>query len=309
MCCISSVIGIGFSGEDDHSLANIIQNTTMKFHNFRINTNFKAVALALLVTGGTSHAALIGHWTFDEDPIGNTGTAADSSGATVHDGILTTTLTNASVAGKIGKGFDFNKGGDHVAADLGGDFVTGAAPASIAYWMNPDDISGQAFVFAWGANSSGQNVRVSVESGGGGTELRYRHQGGFVGFDAAAMTINSGWHHVAAVVPIGAITVGDVIFYMDGAPLTVVTPDNDPLNVTGGNPLTIGSNFGGNTGFDGQLDDVGFWDHALSADDVKDIYNGGLAGQDLQQALIPEPSTAIMLLLGAFCLTSRRRQR
>ena len=249
-----------------------------------------------------ARADLIGHWTFDDAPATNAGIAADNSGPPVRDGEIFTTLPDASVTGKIGKALDFTKSGsDYVKVDLDTSFVTGVGAATIAFWMNPDTMAGQNFVFAWGNNSAGQNVRVTVETAAGGTVLRQRHQGGFVEYDAAAMTADSGWHHVAAVVPDGldiSAMVNDVIFYLDGVPATKLVPDNDTLNVragTGGTNVFLGSNWNGATAFDGQIDDVGWWNEALSADDIKAIYDGGLLGNDLQQALSGAPAASFKI--------------
>lgn len=266
---------------------------------------FAVFAVSIFSQTNIAQAGLIGHWTFDESPAANGATIADSSGATVHDGTLTTNLGNASVAGMIGGALDFDNSASFVQADLDTDFVFGNDPATIAFWMNPDDMNSQNFLFAWGTNSGGQNVRISMENKGGvGIVFRTRHQAGFVEFDASAMTLASGWHHVALVVPDTASTVGDVLIYMDGVSLTELQNDTDALNVqaTGGHGtnLFIGTNYNAGTGYNGQLDDVGWWNEALSEDDISDIYEGGLVGKDLQESLqqIPEPSSIALTLLG-----------
>jgi hypothetical protein len=259
-----------------------------------MNIHYLNIGLASLVLAVTTRADLVGHWTLDESPAANAGTVADiSGGINVHDGLINTTLEDAAVTGIIGGAFDFTKSGsDYVVADLETDFVLGAGPATISFWMNPDTADGQNFVFAWGSNSTGQNVRVTVETLGGNLVLRQRHQGGFVEFDASAMTLENGWHHVAAVVPDGlnplTATVSDVVFYLNGTEMTTLVDDNDTLDVragTGGTNVFIGSNWNGATAFDGQLDDVGWWNEALTAEQITTIYNGGLAGNNLQEAL------------------------
>lgn len=182
----------------------------------KINAITTASLLSCCFVAVHVDAGLIGHWTLDENPAANGASVADSSGATVHNGTLATGLSNASVAGQVGTAFDFsNDAASNVVIDLDADIVSGSGPATVTMWINPDDLGGQQFIFAWGKSSAGQNARLSVEPGSGGTELRYRHQGGYVGFDAASITNTSGWHHIAYVIPNSASTVGDILVYVD----------------------------------------------------------------------------------------------
>lgn len=279
------------------------------------------IAFSLTVAAASSaHAAavLAGYWTLDENPAANGATLVDSSGsATQHDGTLATSLGDASVAGQIGTALDFSDAAtSRVLADVSTDFVTGAGAVSIAYWFNPESIGGQQFMHAWGINSAGRNVRATIEPGGDGTVIRNRHQGGFVEWDASAVTNGSGWHHLAMVVPDGATTVGNFLVYIDGVLATKLVNDTDALNVgahpTDGTGISIGSNYNAVTGFNGQIDDVGYWVGALTAQEVSDIYTNGLAGIGIVQGGgggdIPTPAAlpAGLVLVGLIATRQRR---
>jgi hypothetical protein len=288
---------------------------------------FSFASLALLgLFPGFAQAALVGHWTFDESPAADLGAAGDSSGSTlVHHGVIRASTTNIAVAGQIGGAFQFTDSAgistadDGVLADLGADFVLGANPATLTFWMNPDAPEGnsQNFLFAWGQSSGGQNVRLSMESdSNGGFKFLQRHQAGAPAWEVPAsdpdLTVAGGWYHVAVTIPVGATTVSSVQVYMNGALMNNTVTDTDTLDVTagtGGTNLSIGGNFDGVNGFEGQMDDVGFWDSELSPVDIKKIYDGGRIGLDLQQSLaVPEPSSIVMLALGLGGFIVRRRR-
>jgi len=283
-----------------------------------------AAALAMcFVTSSVHGAMLVGHWTFDDSPATNGATLTDVSGSTnQHDAELNTVLGNAAVAGQIGGAFDFTaSGSDYVDADLGADYVSGTNPASFSVWFNHDSIGGQSFMFAWGSNSAGQNVRASFESGAGVNYLRHRHQGGYVEYVVPSDLATTGWHHLAAVVPASGVdSVGDILFYLDGSLLTgqnIVNGD-DAFTIVDGysGSLFIGSNWTGATAFDGQLDDAAFFVGELTAQEIEDIHSAGLNGDDVQTALglgdgggpqVPAPAAlpAALAMIGLIGLRRR----
>ena len=52
-------------------------------------------------------------------------------------------------------------------------------------------------------------------------------------YDASAMTLANGWHHVAMVIPVGADSTADAIVYLDGVSLskTFTANDDDALTL------------------------------------------------------------------------------
>ena len=281
---------------------------------------FKLVVLSiacLMMSGGSLSADLIGHWTLDEDPTSNEITVADSSGPTVHDGTLFLggPPLNIAVAGQIGGAFDFGEI-DQVRADLGDDLVTGNGVATATAWFNPDSFISQSYIFSYGTNSPGENLEVTLEDDGddGGVLLKYRHFGGAIGFPAPSVTVDSGWHHVAMVVPDGATTTDDVLLYLDGEAVAGnrVGGENRTLNVADSD-FFIGKQFlqpdSPEFGdFDGQIDDVGYWNEVLTGQQIRNIYTGGLAGYTLQQS-IPEPAGVSLLALAGLVTLLRRSAR
>jgi hypothetical protein len=118
------------------------------------------------------------------------------------------------------------------------------------------------------------------------------------------------WHHLALAWDGGEAALDDAVtMWLDGAEQTVV--DTNPSS--GGNPSAFGDvqdfaawerpfYLGGHNGrgaydwgFDGSID--GFR-----------VYAGVLSQGDVDAMMVPEPSAALLLALGAFCFVAIRRR-
>ncbi len=122
--------------------------------------------------------------------------------------------------------------------------------------------------------------------------------------------LNDTWHHIAAVSEAGVST----RLYYDGqlvstgpAPVINDQGNNNPANPNlfiGANPQT-GAN---NREWWGRIDDVAQWSRALTANEIANIYNRGVAGNSLG-TIIPEPSFVALLLGGCGFLAFRLRRK
>jgi len=124
-------------------------------------------------------------------------------------------------------------------------------------------------------------------------------------FGATELPANE-WHHVVHA------------FESDGTTTTLSVYINGDF-IASGTATTTSVNFQGiNFGtartdqdrvFDGLLDEVALWSRALSAAEAAELYNMGLSGTSLLQA-VPEPSTYAMLaaLAGVGLFYHRRRR-
>jgi len=79
------------------------------------------------------------------------------------------------------------------------------------------------------------------------------------------------WHHLVGTYDLNA---EDLTLYVDGQ---YASNDNTPSGTkcTASNPITIGDNWGSWTYWDGYIDDVRIYSRALSATEVKQLYNMG----------------------------------
>ncbi|MBN2455049.1 MAG: LamG domain-containing protein [Sedimentisphaerales bacterium] len=200
--------------------------------------------------------------------------------------------------GKVGDALKFDGVGDYV--HLGNDnSLKPPLPITISAWIklnavgdtytvvSLDDPSSDyygVFLQVWPTNV----VQISYGDGGGDNPFHRRTKMGTTVLDMDT------WYHVAAVVR-GPT---DMDLYVDGA-------DEGTYEGTGGGlTYSSGDSFVGSTGgvrsyFDGIIDEVAIWNHALSPGEVTDIYLNG----------VPEPATVSFILLGSLAVIRTRKSR
>ena len=106
------------------------------------------------------------------------------------------------------------------------------------------------------------------------------------------ITDTTAYHHVA--VTVDRTTNNQVRFYFDGAPDSTVAITSVTGSVAPNQDLQIGGlNNGATLGLDGRLDDLRFYNRALSGTEVA--------------ALVPEPSALALAAVGSLGLRRRRR--
>ena len=232
------------------------------------------LAMALLYLLLTSYASLlclpanaqditsnlVGHWKMNDGT--GAGTAADE-GSGGNDGTLTN-MDSASdwVAGQFGGGLDFDGSNDHVAAGASG-FDPNANDFTLSMWLyaHANDLE----------NSNSRALFSQSDGTGNGRTWLYIHNtdgnlkqflDGVAGDSGHTVTLNQ-WTHVALVHDDSADTVS---WYINGAAANVntsITPDAATGDFQFGVNKTLASGH-----YDGVLDDVRFYDRALSGTDV-----------------------------------------
>jgi len=247
--------------------------------NLRPQAFVGSAILALFALSAPAAADLVGYWNLDENPASDGTTVADSSGATVHDGTLSTDngATNKSVPGLFNRAFSFDGSVDQVTADLGADLVTGTGSRTMVAWFNPASItSGQNWIFSYGVGSSGEHIGLSLETDGPDAAFRARHFGGFIEYDVPSVTAGS-WFHVAQLVPDGATNMEDARVFLNGVEVPVDVADSTGSGVsmnTGTSDFSIGALVAsGSANWNGLLDDVGYFDDDLTDAEILAIVN------------------------------------
>lgn len=208
---------------------------------------------------------VVSYWPFDDGTItGNT--VEDVLGD--NDGELEG--NPKSIAGKVGMALEFNgENSVHIPGTASLEFA-GAEEMSVVAWVNADSdspvqgvvagccgtIVAQRDVNGWALRFDGRNA---------GQEMEFIVQPGWQGdggFGAAAF--NKGeWHHL-----VGVVNNKDMLLYVDGE-LETEQNYNGPMT-TGGSETEIGH--AGDGGFVGIIDEVMIYSKALSADEVKQIF-------------------------------------
>ena len=270
------------------------------------------LGIAAIAFAAPAQAALIHNWTFDSgltDSVGGKNATAFNGAAGGH---ATNILGGGSAV--------FDGVNDYMTAGASSDFNIGTGLLSVSFWVNDSSPEGSDRMVATGANNN--------TTGGWGfdqntvfNDPRTRMSDGVTrntqvnSANAAVNAWDGNWHLVAAVFDYNGGS-GTITAYLDGVKETAI-PHGPWSNgaVNNAFELVIGANPGARTQnlFDGNIDDLAIWDHALTQGQVSQLWNSGTGTAAAEVVLaIPEPSTFVLTvlgLLGMACLGRRRRQR
>ncbi len=247
------------------------------------------------------HAGLVGWWKFDEA----TGTTAADSAASPANGALTGGASFQPAAGRFGGAVYLNGTTGYVdmgdAAKL--EFPL-AQSFTLACWYKPDgDESTAEFQTNSGLMTKGYGLNLgtpaydsagyylmtvnwttgtgnmtsffqfdSRQNSTNATAFRF-----VTAYQAPDAVVNGTWHHFVAVID---RTGGQARTYVDGvlySTKTITTGAGNGQWDMGVNtsPFIVGNHLARYT--KGWFDDVGVWNHALTAGDISTIYNSGIA--------------------------------
>ncbi|MFA4827562.1 MAG: LamG-like jellyroll fold domain-containing protein, partial [Candidatus Shapirobacteria bacterium] len=219
-----------------------------------------------LITG------LVGLWSFNGPDIGGN-IAYDRSGQGNNGTIIGATLDS----GKVGQALNF-KGttdivsiSDNAALDLTG-------PFTIASWIKATSQPGgwRNFVAKWAAGddslSAENSYYVAEEASGSGHVIKFRMEdsgGGTQIFGSTVLALNV-WYHVTAVYD-GSFMRIYVNGASDATPVSRTTGARDSATV-----FNVGNKTSNNSyGHPGPLDEVRVYNRALSADEIRRLYQMG----------------------------------
>ncbi len=244
---------------------------------------FWAVIVALAATTPAA-ADLIAHWEFDN--------ATNVGEATLSDDLTVVGDASYSAAGKIGGALALDGSGDYLHLDgdaLPTDIPTGNSSYSVAAWIQTSAQKSNGIV-GWGIASTGR-----FNGSRTGTTNVVQNYSWSLTYDIIRTGVDYAdgqWHHFAATYDAAT---GEKKLYWDGNQLGAALTLPAVLNVGAENFRlgTIHQTYG-DEDFNGLLDDVRIYSHALSGDEVAD--------------LVPEPSTWTLLGIGLLGLFGWRRR-
>lgn len=246
-----------------------------------------------ITTPGT--AGLIAHWDFDE--LGGT-TAHDQIGSV--DGTLIGGVGFTGTGGVIGGAVEFSDG----FVSMGTNFP--ALPAfSIQAWVQTDDPSGMMPVSRHRAGvAQGYFLSLNDVNDGftvDGSAGFYSANGTSGGSAVGGTAVNNGtWRQL-----VGVYSNGTTQIFVDGALVgTGNFGHSTPASVdflVGGVVNSVGTaiNF-----YRGLIDEVKVFDHALSAQEVEDLYDA-----TLNPSPVPEPASIVLFAIGGLGVLTRTRIR
>ncbi len=233
-----------------------------------------------LTTNPDLSRGLVGHWTFDGKDMDWSSTTAevqDVSGQGNHGNATTTMSASKSPdAGVVGQGMYFDGANDYV--DMGDvASIVEDGPVTLSAWVNVHlftDGVGDEFNYIVGKGFDGTDEAYFLRIRNWSSTL-YLDAGSYSGTEHQASWVIDGWstnewRHVA-----GVYDGTKWYVYFDGA-LKAENTTAGPENNT--RPLAVGAFDNNGTydrEFDGLIDDVRVYDRALSAAEVKRIFDLG----------------------------------
>lgn len=222
--------------------------------------------VACVATRGTAAITdgLVGYWPFDEKSGTN---AADASGAG-RNGNLANFPRDGSqwVPGQIGGSLEFTGTNSVVVTNFSNPIST----MTFSAWVWADSVASweriataESFGFLWYGSL---DVYLAEKPFGGGYNV-------WDTGNQTSLPLQS-WHHV------GFVADGSSLWQWQDGQLVGTLAYNGTLHrdVATGH-LAIGE------GWHGKIDEVAFWTRALSADEIFDLYQAGLAGRPLIQVI------------------------
>jgi len=234
---------------------------------------------------------LLNYWPMEGDASDVAATTPGSASTTADDGTINGTVTFVdNAAAGLGAGFgmagNFPGGaGNNITVldpdDVTNDIDRSNADLTISAWflLNNRDTGWQALI----AHGEGSDYRVAVN--GTTSPIPMSYAGGGAGSDINSTTTvgvgpagDATWHHIVVTTE-GSTTQ----LFLDG--VLEILGGTGPINESGQNLLCIGCNPNNGREWNGLIDDVGMWDRALTTAEVTQIYDNGIAGNDLSNLL------------------------
>lgn len=186
-----------------------------------------------------------------------------------HDGTVQGGVTFA--AGRVDQAFSFDGATGYV--DIGDALDVNSGAMTVEAWIKGDPtmeewgrIIDKGYSTGWCFGRMASTNKVGFEFLASGSQGN--------GFSTTSDVIDNTWHHVAVVVENGVATI-----YADGSAENSETVSTD--NQDNSLPLLIGYNPGEGTQghWKGMIDELSFYDRALSGSEILAIYSAGAAGK------------------------------
>lgn len=227
-----------------------------------------------------SSTGLLGHWTFDGPRLQQNVTDSGSGG---NVGRLINFVSTTTAPGRIGQALDFDGTNDYITmGDVAA--VDSATALTGCAWIYPDSMVGDRAILAkMNGITDGfildSEMSSAAQSRANAFTINIRDSADTdnVSIESAAFShATSTWSHVCFTFTAGSAT--GLRLYING-----VEDANSPANATnvgainaGANPLVVGMRSDGTSNpFNGKIDDVRLYTRALSASEIKKLYQLG----------------------------------
>lgn len=285
LSCDPSTPGTGMTERFDTQVNNNVSSsgdsatatttTTVMYGTHANAVNWAAVGMAIRpsvdkkITEPTNQG-LVGYWSLNEG-VGNA--ALDYSGKG-NNGALTSGPTWSN--GRLGKALSFDGSDDYVDAGSGSS-IDDLGPLTLSAWIYPRSLgeSNSGIIAGKDRSSAGFWILQFNSS----SQFSFTKDYATTDLERAGGEVRLGkWQH-AVVTWDGSSTASNVSIYVDGKEISYVTTTNgvDAENSDASINFFIGNNSGGTQTFDGLIDEVRIYNRALSAQEIKTLYQTGAA--------------------------------
>ncbi|MDP2704970.1 MAG: LamG domain-containing protein [bacterium] len=233
---------------------------------------------------------LLAMWSFDGGGI-TANQVLDVSVNGNHGGFINGATSTAKTVGKTGQALSFDGADDYIKTSFGPSLTD----MTISTWVYLDDspTGEENIIGAYDNDANGSLMQITLGLGTTVTtpQMYVGDAVGTADYDtvtSSASLATRRWYHIVAVHDAD----GQNIIYVDGedtAHPAATTKSDGGMNFSG-QPFTIGarnlgSGGGPNTFFDGKIDEVRVYNRALSASEVKSLYQLGVAVNSSQTQL------------------------
>jgi len=220
----------------------------------------------------TAVGSPINHWKMN-DNAANT-TVVDSMGT--NNGTAARNTEDFDTTGKINGALIFNGSSDKVIPS----YFAQPASFTITAWIQTENhTADNGVIFSWGGTDA--NPASDAEFRVSSSKLQYGEYapvGGWASVTSTGNVTSASFVHVAVVNNAGTITL-----YINGSPDGTGTVDKN-LTLDG---VAIGQREWNNDyWFNGKIDDLRFYNTALTRGDILEIYNGGSGTEDENPSLV-----------------------
>ncbi|MDD4062226.1 MAG: LamG domain-containing protein [Candidatus Pacebacteria bacterium] len=231
---------------------------------------------------------LVGHWTMNE---GEGGVAHDLSGQENH-GTLVNDPTWAN--GKVGGALDFDGTDDYVNCGSGTSLDSITTQVSISQWIKFNTSQNtRCFIFRR-LDTSHSSYAIGVDDSTNNIIKFYTlTDTGNSNTLTSPLTYNDGnWHNV-----VGVWNGTNKFLYIDGMQVATIA-FSGTMNNWGSANLYLGSLSGYAQFFNGSIDDIRIYNRALTAEEIRLIYESGLDGVDDNIIELSDGSDSVKINVG-----------
>ena len=197
-------------------------------------------------------------------------------------------ISGAGVGSPVGGSIVLDGEGDYVEVP-NWKGISGNHARTVSAWIKTDiqHNSGRydMAISSWGSNTSMKKwtFRTQKSNGRHGT-IRVEVNGGAI--VGSTYVTDDHWHHVAVVVPDGATLLEELVLYVDGRREKIsFVSQNIQFNTDSAANVMIGKDHS-NRHFQGNIDNLAFFDLALSSEQVLGLYNGQNLSVSIDSSLV-----------------------